>query len=76
MGTGYLTTFAAVKNLTGMHESLLWLAQQCEEWLLVFNNADDVNLNLAQFFPSCSHGNILITCEIQNSGSTPICSTK
>jgi len=42
--------------------SLLWLASQTNRnWLLVFDNADNVNLKLKQYFPSCSFGNILIT---------------
>jgi hypothetical protein len=41
--------------------SLSWLARQHEEWLLLFNNADDTTLNLSDYFPCCSHGNILIT---------------
>ncbi|KAJ7438615.1 hypothetical protein FB451DRAFT_1378179 [Mycena latifolia] len=31
------------------------------EWLIVFNNADAIHLNLMKYFPSGSHGNILIT---------------
>jgi len=30
-------------------------------WLLIFDNADSVDLKLKKFFPSCSSGNILIT---------------
>ena len=42
--------------------SLRWLASQTDRnWLLVFDNADNVDLNLKQYFPSCSSGNILIT---------------
>jgi hypothetical protein len=42
--------------------SLRWLASQREgNWLLVFDNADDVNLKLKKFFPRCSSGNILVT---------------
>ena len=42
--------------------SLRWLASQTDrEWLLVFDNADNVDLKLKNFFPSCSSGNILIT---------------
>ena len=41
--------------------ALTWLARQHEEWLLVFDNADDTTLNLHNYFPCCSHGNILIT---------------
>ena len=34
---------------------------QREEWLLLLNNADDTTLNIREYFPRCSHGNILIT---------------
>jgi hypothetical protein len=43
------------------NDTIIWLARKCEDWLLLFDNADDTTLNLSQFFPSCSHGNILIT---------------
>ena len=39
-----------------------WLASQHKQnWLLFFDNADDVHLNLAAFFPPCRFGNILVT---------------
>jgi len=42
--------------------SLRWLANQTDRnWLLIFDNADNVDLNLKKYFPSCSSGNILIT---------------
>jgi len=42
--------------------TLRWLASQTEQnWLLVFDNADNVDLKLKKFFPSCSFGNILVT---------------
>ena len=44
-------------------ETLDWLATQCEEWLLLLNNADDTTMNLHDYFPCCSHGNILITSQ-------------
>jgi len=44
-------------NVKRTLESLRWLAS----WLLVFDNADNVDLKLKKFFPSCSFGNILIT---------------
>jgi len=43
------------------NDALIWLAGKRDDWLLLFDNADDISLNLSQFFPSCSHGNILIT---------------
>ncbi|KAJ7745829.1 P-loop containing nucleoside triphosphate hydrolase protein, partial [Mycena maculata] len=42
-------------------DALQWLISQRLEWLILFNNADDVNINLQQFIPRCTHGNILIT---------------
>jgi len=39
-----------------------WLASQYQtNWLLFFDNADDVQLNIAVFFPKCRFGNILVT---------------
>jgi hypothetical protein len=43
------------------NDTIIWLADKCEDWLLLFDNADNTMLNLSPFFPSCSHGNILIT---------------
>ncbi|KAJ7434411.1 hypothetical protein FB451DRAFT_1379819 [Mycena latifolia] len=57
-----LATLALAKKVgKTFQDSLLWLSNQHTEWLIVFNNADDVNLNLVQYFPSGSHGNILVT---------------
>ena len=35
--------------------------EQRKEWLLLINNTDNTMLNLRDYFPHCSHGNILIT---------------
>ncbi|KAJ7105361.1 acyl transferase/acyl hydrolase/lysophospholipase [Mycena epipterygia] len=57
-----LVTLATTKQIgKTVKDSLLWLSHQQKEWLIVFNNADDIHLNLREFFPSGSHGNILIT---------------
>ncbi|KAG8696487.1 hypothetical protein FRC09_008481 [Ceratobasidium sp. 395] len=42
-------------------DALSWLAVESQNWLMVFNNADNTSLDLQRFFPSCSHGNIIIT---------------
>ena len=43
-------------------ESLRWLANQSNShWILFFDNADDVDLNLNTSFPPCTSGNILVT---------------
>ncbi|KAF7368053.1 FabD/lysophospholipase-like protein [Mycena sanguinolenta] len=44
-----------------LQEGLLWLTSQVEEWLLVFDNADDPRIDLQEFIPECDHGNIIIT---------------
>ncbi|KAJ7272241.1 P-loop containing nucleoside triphosphate hydrolase protein [Mycena rebaudengoi] len=38
-----------------------WLASSHEEWLLIFDNADDPSIKLFNYFPQSSSGNILIT---------------
>ncbi|KAF7371435.1 FabD/lysophospholipase-like protein [Mycena sanguinolenta] len=50
----------SLKNITSQ-DALTWLAGKHENWLLFFDNADDPNINLNQFFPRCNHGNIIIT---------------
>ena len=46
-------------------EALSWLVSQKQRWLLVLNNADNTGLNLHDFFPECTHGDILITTRNQ-----------
>ncbi|KAF5356635.1 hypothetical protein D9757_012858 [Collybiopsis confluens] len=38
-----------------------WLQNHKEEWIIVFDNADDPGLQLGQFLPRSTHGNIVIT---------------
>ena len=38
-----------------------WLSRLKEEWVLLFDNADDPSVPLQSFFPISQHGNILIT---------------
>ena len=57
-----LRTIALAKGIGDCGEHTLdWLAGQDEAWLLLLNNADDTTFNLLDYFPKCSHGNILIT---------------
>ena len=57
-----LKNIALAKEIGESWENTLdWLSKQHEEWLFLLNNADDTNLNLRDYFPHCSHGNILIT---------------
>jgi len=46
--------------------SLRWLAKQrAGRWMLFFDNADDVQLRLKNFFPASTSGNILVTTRNQ-----------
>ncbi|KAJ7447413.1 P-loop containing nucleoside triphosphate hydrolase protein, partial [Mycena latifolia] len=57
-----LSAIAHVKGVgKTFQDTLGWLCHQHTEWLMVFNNADDAQLKLSRYFPSCSHGNIIIT---------------
>ncbi|KEP48448.1 nephrocystin-3 protein [Rhizoctonia solani 123E] len=57
-----LASFAVHKKSGKSHDSAIeWLAGCQERWLLILNNADDTSLSLQQYFPPCSHGDILIT---------------
>lgn len=42
-------------------DTLNWLGALRTEWLLFINNADDTSMDLWDYFPVCSHGNILVT---------------
>ena len=54
-----------------------WLAAK-REWLLIFDNADDPNLDISKFFPHCNESTILITSRnprlqrITNAGSCKV----
>jgi hypothetical protein len=57
-----LKNIATLKNIgNSSQDALTSLANQDEDWLLFFDNADDPNINLNSFLPRCNHGNILIT---------------
>ncbi|KAH7339766.1 acyl transferase/acyl hydrolase/lysophospholipase, partial [Rhizoctonia solani] len=57
-----LANLAALKKAGKDYLSAIeWLAGCQQSWLLILNNADDTSLNLRQYLPSCSYGNILIT---------------
>jgi hypothetical protein len=42
-------------------DTIRWLARKNEEWLLVFDGADDTSVNLRKYFPPSTNGNIIIT---------------
>ncbi|KIK58111.1 hypothetical protein GYMLUDRAFT_45662 [Collybiopsis luxurians FD-317 M1] len=40
---------------------LRWLAKHEKEWFILYDNADDPKIDLGQFLPQSSHGNIIVT---------------
>ncbi|KAE9386651.1 hypothetical protein BT96DRAFT_948958 [Gymnopus androsaceus JB14] len=41
-----------------------FLARTCQDWMCIFDNADDEQLYLKDYIPSCTHGNIIITSRL------------
>ncbi|KAE9386661.1 hypothetical protein BT96DRAFT_948964 [Gymnopus androsaceus JB14] len=41
-----------------------FLARTCRNWMCIFDNADDEQLYLKEYIPSCTHGNIIITSRL------------
>ncbi|KAJ7463238.1 hypothetical protein FB451DRAFT_1370716 [Mycena latifolia] len=58
-GLKNIATITGIGDLS--KDALQWLESKEEGWLLFFDNADDPKVNLNNFFPQCSHGNIIIT---------------
>jgi predicted acylesterase/phospholipase RssA len=57
-----LEGFATAKMIGKTYEDTIWwLANRRERWLMVFDNADDSSLDISDFFPAGNHGSILIT---------------
>ncbi|KAG8683271.1 hypothetical protein FRC08_014382, partial [Ceratobasidium sp. 394] len=58
---GTLKGFAVTKKIGDTHEDAIrWLELSPQPWLLVFDNADDPDLNLPEFLPEGSHGLALL----------------
>lgn len=57
------------------HEAALhWLSKQTDSWLLIIDNADDVEIDLKKFVPKGANGHVLVTtrnqdCAFSNVGS-------
>ncbi|KAG9125018.1 hypothetical protein FRC07_009303 [Ceratobasidium sp. 392] len=74
-----LEDFAKAKKIGEEHtDTIRWLGNCREQWLMVFDNADDPALDLPSFFPSGDHGSILVTTRISQlalraQGQNPAC---
>ncbi|KAJ7278492.1 hypothetical protein C8J57DRAFT_1577132 [Mycena rebaudengoi] len=57
-----LKNIALTRSIGSEHEDAsCWLSSREDEWLVIFDNADDPTINLFNYFPQSSCGNILIT---------------
>src|ERR1700733_11257904 len=62
-----LANIAMAKNAGKTdNDALHWFGLCRENWLLIFDNADDITLNLRTYFPRGNHGNIIITTRNQD----------
>ncbi|KAJ7678378.1 P-loop containing nucleoside triphosphate hydrolase protein [Mycena rosella] len=59
--TGLMNIAVSKNSGSNAQDALQWLSRTAEEWLLIFDNADDPKINLHTYFPRCRHGNIVIT---------------
>ncbi|QRV95311.1 kinesin light chain [Ceratobasidium sp. AG-Ba] len=63
-----LKAFALSKRVGDTYEdALCWLASCVDPWLILFDNLDDVSIDLRHYFPKCAHGRILITTRSRDS---------
>ncbi|KZT37775.1 hypothetical protein SISSUDRAFT_987166 [Sistotremastrum suecicum HHB10207 ss-3] len=42
-------------------DAVKWLSEQKNDWIVIFNNADDPALDLYPYIPKCHHGNLIFT---------------
>ncbi|KAJ7811758.1 hypothetical protein B0H13DRAFT_2294587 [Mycena leptocephala] len=57
-----LKNIASVKHVgNSSQDALKWFSNNQEDWLLIYDNADDPKIDLNRFIPQCTHGNIIIT---------------
>ncbi|KAJ7841847.1 P-loop containing nucleoside triphosphate hydrolase protein [Mycena leptocephala] len=57
-----LKTIAKMKCVgESASDAIQWLQSKQDQWLLLFDNADDPKINFNDYFPHRSHGKILIT---------------
>ena len=61
-----MASFASIARHAGIPDVdinvvLDWLSKNTQEWILIFDNADNRDVQLRPFFPKSHRGNILIT---------------
>ncbi|KAK0186240.1 P-loop containing nucleoside triphosphate hydrolase protein [Armillaria mellea] len=60
--------FKKFSKAAGIDESVNdvrdFLRRMDEDWLVIFDNADDPKIDLSSYIPQCNHGNIIITSHL------------
>ncbi|KZT38064.1 hypothetical protein SISSUDRAFT_1062274 [Sistotremastrum suecicum HHB10207 ss-3] len=51
----------ATQTETTPQAAVEWMSREEDNWMIIFNNADDPKFNLRPYIPDCIHGNIIIT---------------
>ena len=69
--TSITNGFATIARTCGNHDEsregvILWLQNTSHSWLLILDNADNMDLDMAQFLPAGRNGNILITTRLDD----------
>jgi tetratricopeptide (TPR) repeat protein len=64
---------SAIRSIDGHEQdtyesALLFMSKHSKEWLYILDNADDPDLDLTPYLPSCSHGTIIITSRNRRTG--------
>ncbi|KAG8739405.1 hypothetical protein FRC10_005644 [Ceratobasidium sp. 414] len=49
-----------------LEDAFYWLRTNESNWIILYDNADDTQLDLRRYFPDCPHGNLLITTRNKN----------
>ena len=61
--------FKVLGNAAGVGQDVkdvkAFLVGTKENWLCIFDNADDPSLFVEEYIPSCSHGNVIITSRLK-----------
>ena len=69
--TSITNGFATIARTCGNHDEsregvILWLQNTSHSWLLILDNADNMDLDMAQFLPAGRNGSILITTRLDD----------
>ena len=69
--TSITNGFATIARTCGNHDEscegvIFWLQNTSHSWLLILDNADNMDLDMAQFLPAGRNGSILITTRLDD----------